>query len=125
MKAQETITCETSVARSLAAEDLKCGDFVAIVQEILEYPSFMWTCDSVTLAPNEMVRIAWKTGECGTPLKVQGICLPFVFVKQPCGTHRTLDVRRHQLVRLTPDYARTVWKTLKQAANGLATASIA
>ncbi len=105
---------ETFISRSLAAEDLKCGDFVGILHEIVEWPSFFWDCDPQLLPPHEPVRLACRSAAGGTPLKVKAICLPFVFVKQPCGQHQTLDVRRHRLVRLSDDYARLVWKAMQK-----------
>lgn len=106
--------CEAYVARSLAAEDLRRGDFVGILHETMEVPSFHWTCDGQLLPPDELVRIVYRPTEGGTPLKVKAICLPFVFVKNPNGQHQTLDVRRHNLVRLSQSYARVVWKTLSK-----------
>lgn len=114
MKSSTATNCETCVARSLAPEDLRCGDFVGVLREIAEYPSFLWCGDSQMLAPDEPVRIEWRADDGGTPLKVKAICLPFVFVKAPCGRHRTLDVRQCQLVRLETDYARLAWKWLKR-----------
>ena len=114
MKTQTQTSIELS--KSLAAEDVRCGDFVSILYEILEVPSYLWTCDAHLLPPDEPVRLQWRTGDCGTPLKVKAICLPFVFVKKPCGEHRTLDVRQHHLVRLSNQYARTAWKTLSKQA---------
>src|SRR4029079_4354401 len=110
MKTPATTKGETCAARSLAAEDLRRGDFVTILHEIVEWPSFFWSCDSHVLPPDEPVRLACKSSDGGTPLKVKAICLPFVFVKSPSGQHRTLDVRRHQLVRLDADYGELVWK---------------
>ena len=107
--------CEAYVARSLAAEDLRCGDFVGILHETVELPSYHWTCDGSLLPPDELIRIVYRPTEGGTPLKVKAICLPFVFVKHPSGQHQTLDVRRHQLVRLNGAYARLVWKTMSKA----------
>ena len=115
MESQTTTSDETIVARSLAAEDLRCGDFVSILHEIVEWPSFLWSgCDSLLLPPDQPVRLVSRSSDCGTPLKVKAICLPFVFVKQPCGTHRTLDVRQHRLVQLSRDYAEQVWKSLSK-----------
>jgi hypothetical protein len=114
MKRESQSTCDSFVARSLASEDLRCGDFVAILHEIVEWPSFFWSCDSHVLPPDEPVRMVARSSEGGTPLKVKAICLPFVFVKKPCGQHRTLDVRQHRLVRLTAEYAQPVWKTLSK-----------
>ena len=114
MKLEETSSCDTSVSRSLAAEDLKCGEFVGILYETVEYPSFWWSCDPQVLSPSEPVRMHCHTTDCGIPLKVKAICLPFVFVKKPCGEHRTLDLRQHRLVRLSREYARTVWKVMSK-----------
>jgi hypothetical protein len=116
MKSDTATHCESPVARSLAPEDLSCGDCVAILHEIVEWPSFFWSCDAQLLPPDELVRLAVRSSEGGTPLKVKAICLPFVFVKRPCGTHRTLDVRQHRLVRLAPEYAASVWKAMSKRA---------
>lgn len=109
---------ETSLCRSLAGEDLRCGDFVAILHEIVEWPSFFWTCDPQLLPPDELVRLTCRSSDGGTPLKVKAISPPFVFVKKPCGQHLTLDVRQHRLARLSPEYARIAWKTLSKRAAG-------
>jgi hypothetical protein len=114
MESQATTTAQTHVSRSLAAEDLRCGDFVAILHEISEWPSFFWSCDPQLLPPDEPVRLVGRASDGGTPLRVKAICLPFVFVKQPCGQHRTLDVRQHRLVRLSADYALAVWKVMSK-----------
>ena len=96
---------ETKVARSLAPEDLRCGDFVAILSETREY---LWSCDTHAMPPSQPVRLQWQAWDGGTPLKVKAICLPFVFVRTPRGKHQTLDIRQCQLVRLDPDYAKLV-----------------
>jgi hypothetical protein len=114
MDIHTTPSCETHVGRPVAPEDLRRGDFVGILSEIAEFPSFLWCHDSQLLAPNELVRISWHPDDGGTPLKVKAICLPFVYVKAPTGLRRTLDVRQCQLVRLNPDCARSVWRALKR-----------
>jgi hypothetical protein len=108
MKSDANTSCESHVARSLAAEDLRCGDFVAILHEVVEWPSFFWCGDPQLLPPDQPVRLVCRAGDGGVPLKVKAICLPFVFVKQPCGKHRVLDVRQHRLVRLGDGYCRTI-----------------
>jgi hypothetical protein len=112
MKTETTTKTEGHVSRSLAAEDLEQGDYVGILSEIVEWPSFFWHCDAQLLPPGELVRLQCRASEGGTPLKVKAICLPFVFVKSPGGQHRILDVRRHRLVRLTREYAELVWKAM-------------
>src|SRR5262245_13135691 len=122
MTSSESTSCETYVSRSLAAEDLRCGDFVSILHEIIEYPSFWWSCDPQLHPPSEPVRMQCLSRDCGTPLKVKAICLPFVFVKKPCGGHRTLDMRQHRLVRLNAEYAQAVWKSMSKQSRARATA---
>jgi hypothetical protein len=122
MKSETTTSTETYVSRSLAAEDLVCGDFVGILHEIVEWPSFFWSGDAQLLPPNELVRLQCRASDGGTPLKIKAICLPFVFVKTPTGQHRILDVRQHRLVRLSRDYADPVWKALAKRRTGSATA---
>ena len=39
------------------------------------------------------------------PMKVVEVCLPFVLVERATGRHRTLDVRRHKLARVSDRYA--------------------
>ena len=118
MATQIETSSETVVAKPLGAEDLRCGDFVSILHEIEEWPSYLWNCDAQLLPPGEPVRIQRRPSECGQPLKVKGICLPFVFVKQACGKHRTLDVRGQRLVRLNEKYARAVWRVMRREAKG-------
>jgi hypothetical protein len=119
MKTDAKTQDESLMAKPLAAEDLRCGDFVSILHEIVEWPSCYWPNHSHQLTPSEPVRIQQKAGDGGIPLKVKAICLPFVFVKLPGGQHKMLDVRQHHLVRLSPAFARPVWQTLrKQATQG-------
>ena len=117
MKTQQ-IQNETIIARSVAAEDLCAGDFVAILNEIYEYPSYLWQSDSFALPPHEPVRVQWQAVEKGLPLKIVDVCLPFVLVKRPCGQHQTLDVRRCQFVRLQRRYAKRVCKLVAVAGSG-------
>lgn len=104
----------THLAASVAPEDLRRGDFVAILSVIHEYPSFFWCCDSGTSPREEPVRVQRIDAEDGKPLKIKAICLPFVFAKDVAGAHRTLDIRLCRLARLSSGYARKVWKTLRQ-----------
>jgi hypothetical protein len=99
-------------AARVAPEDLRRGDFIAVLSEIVEVPSFLW---SDTLAANrgELVRLRRLPTEDRVPLKVKAICLPFVFVRSPSGQFQTVDVRLASLARLERAYAKTVWKSSK------------
>lgn len=109
----ETTPSETTLAATIAGEDLCAGMYVSVLNETLELPSFLWDTSTGTLAPDELVRLTCIARDAGVPLKVAAVCLPFVFVSDPAGTCRTLDVRRMQLVRLDARYAKRVRKALK------------
>jgi hypothetical protein len=106
------------LAKALAPEDVRAGDFVAILDEICELASFFW--DDCGMAPrDEVARIRYTPTSEALPMKVKSVCLPCVLVKQPCGAKRTLDVRKTRLARLDGGYARAAWKEYKRARGGL------
>ncbi len=113
MKVATQTDLETTVAARIAGEDIACGDFVAVMNEIVELPSFLWSCSGVSLAPDEPVRIRYVASDAGQPYKVIGVCLPFVYAKTHRGRVVVIDTRQRQLVRLDQDCARTVWQTMK------------
>ena len=115
MAAEFELDDALTMASTVAPEDLRRGEFVAVLNRIYEAPSFLWPCTE-SLAPDEPVRIRWRTREGGLPLKVSAICLPFVFLKTPKGRYRSIDVRQVDLVRLNGEYARFVWKQLRRQA---------
>ena len=103
-----------SVAAIVAGEDLRVGDDVAILNETLEVPSCLWTCDAAVLPPHELVRLQYASRDPGVPLRVVALCLPFVFLETPQEQHKTVDLRLVQLVRLSPPYVRAVRKAHKK-----------
>ena len=102
----------TSIAAMVAPEDLRRGDFIAVLSEVIELPSFLWT-ETIPSARSELVRVRRLPTEDRSPLKVKAICLPFIFVRLPSGQFQTIDVRLASLVRLEKRYAKAVWKSLK------------
>ena len=100
----------TSLAKTLAPEDVCVGDYVAPLYEAYDYPSFCWCSDAVIVDRQQTVRIEFMAREGGVPLKVIAVCLPFVLVKRPQGKPRTLDVRQVKLARLDNKYASKAWK---------------
>lgn len=107
---------EATLARPLAPEEVTPGDFVAVLHEIVEFPSWYW-CDESAMQPrDETVRVCYVPREDAAPLKVRAACLPFVLVRQPCGRERTVDIRRTRLARLDREYAAAAWKAYKRAA---------
>jgi len=116
MKTLNHTTHADELAKTLAAEDIRRGDIVAILDVVYEYPSFLWCNDAQVLPPTEPVRIRWRSQHLKKPLKVKAICLPYVLVKTPKGRYGTLDMRQYRLVRLSDRYGQKAWKRFRKAA---------
>jgi hypothetical protein len=101
----------TTVAASVAGEDVRCGDYVTVLNATYEVPSYMW--DQAMLPANELVRLKFIPSDAGVPLKVFAVCLPFIYGKTATDDVRTLDLRRQQIVRLDRVAAKEVWGALK------------
>jgi hypothetical protein len=115
-KCKSTAAADATLAKALAPEDIRPGDFVTPLYVIAEIPSFWWCCDAWTLPLDEPVRIRFTPSSDGAPLKVQSVCVPFVLTKTASGEHRTLDLRTCQLARLHRAHGRRDWKAIRKAA---------
>ncbi len=111
---KSTRGARATLAKALAPEDVRPGDYVTPLVEVAEVPSFYWDADATTLPRDEPVRIRFVPAGGGVPLRVKGVCLPFVLVKYPCGRREALDVRRCRLARLDRHYAAAAWKAYKK-----------
>ena len=116
MRTSSQVNPESELARSLAAEDIRRGDVVAVLDVVYEFPSFLWNGESQILAPEEPVRVRLRSRHTGRPLRVEAICLPYVLVEMPSGRRRAVDVRQCRLVRLGDGYARKAWKRFAKLA---------
>jgi hypothetical protein len=103
---------DVTLAKTLAPEDVRPGDYVAVLSEEYEYAKFAWSCDASLSDGDNILRVRFKPRETSGPLRVIDACLPFVFVKGPKGAGRTLDLRVVRLARLDRSYAKRVCKTL-------------
>jgi hypothetical protein len=113
MKTESRSATDSTIAATVAPEDLTCGQYIAVLNEIIEIPACCWL--DLPLHPPEMpVRVRVMSLDAGVPLKVQAVCLPFVYVRHPDGCLEPLDTRRLQLVRLSRCYARTVLKAVRK-----------
>jgi hypothetical protein len=104
-----------TTAKVLAPEDVRAGDFVALLQVVHELPSFFWCGGIGMMRPDEPVRVSFVPNDGGVPLRVRSVCLPFILVKAPSGRLRHLDVRRHRLARLDRAHAQAAWKACKKS----------
>jgi hypothetical protein len=112
---EKTSRAASTLARTLAPEEIRPGDFVALLNVTYEVPSYFWDADATSLPRDEPVRIRCLPETGGVPLKVRGVCLPFVLVKAPRGERSTLDVRKCRLAKLDASYAADAWKAYKKA----------
>jgi hypothetical protein len=121
MKINTTINSECSLARPLGAEDVRRGQYVSVLDEFQEWPSFLWNSCEVGNDPsqNALVRVRVKSPRAGIPLKVRSICLPFIQVQSPDRQTEVLDLRKVQLVLLTDDYAKGVLKGMEKSRDDL------
>src|SRR5262245_31309621 len=101
----------TTVAATVAGEDVHCGDYVTVMNETCDVPSYMW--DQAMLPAGELVRLKLIPSEAGVPLKVFAVCLPFVYARTTTDDVCMLDLRRQQIVRLDRSAAKEVWSALK------------
>jgi hypothetical protein len=103
-------------ARAVGPEDLRRGDFVAVLSITLEHLPQSALDGSFPCASPEPVRTQWLPWCGGEPLKVCAVALPFIFTKDAEGDFLALDIRRYALARLPKGYARVAWRALKEKA---------
>ncbi len=113
---ESTEDAELALAKALAPEEIRAGDFVTPLYVVAEVPSYWWCGESWELPRDEPVRIRFTPTTDGVPLRVKSVCLPFVLVKCPGGAAGMIDTRKCQLARLDDPHARRAWKALKRAA---------
>lgn len=97
-------TAPTRACRSIAAEDIRPGMYIAVSRSI---------CQMIPTAVEEgwdkqlrTIDVPFIPQESGQAMKVVEVCVPFVLAKQACGNKLTLDLRRHSVVRLSSAFGR-------------------
>ena len=105
--------CEQSMSRSLPPEDILVGQYVTVLHVVGEYLPF--DCDSDAACRGvHPLRTLWLPDSGGMPMRVIQVCLPFVLVERPNGRHRTLDVRRYKLARVSDQYGEEVFRHIRE-----------
>ena len=108
---------DVATAKPLGGDDLRPKDFVAILRIGYELPSYLWT-DQTALPPDQPVRLELIPDEAMNVYRVQQICLPFVLVKHPSGVKQMLDIRRHRLARLDPQFGQQAYRAARKSKSG-------
>ena len=107
---------QPSLAQCVAGEDLQIGEYITCLTTTGEYLSCLWDTCGHTLPPDEVVRVRYIPPRAGQPLKIVGICLPFVYVQgAKIKTVEVLDLRMTQVVRLDRECAKEIWKLSKDS----------
>lgn len=101
IKSEILVRSEGPAIRRLAPEDLAPGLYVSVMRARVSRP--WWMCDEDESWKGES-SVVVTPSYAGVPLRVVGVCLPFVLAEKPDGRHWTLDVRRHELARLSSRY---------------------
>lgn len=123
IESTSTAAAEATLAKALAPEDVRRGDYVTPLYVVAEVPSYWW-CDEWNHPRDQPIRIRLTPPCQGIPLKVRSICLPFVLVKSATGDERSIDLRNCQLARLGKSHAKRVWKGIRRAKRGRSTNSL-
>ena len=89
-------------SRLIGPEDIRVGEYVTVSHVVYEWVS---RDEHQTLhRPIEPTRVTMMADDAGRPLRVVGVCQPFVLVEDPRGKHTTVDLRQHRLAKLSRDF---------------------
>ena len=105
---------KTNLTRRLAPEEIRTGQYVAVLNIISEFLPLY--CEFDQMAQLTIHQLKWLPCEESLPLKVKGVCLPFVMVKSPLGELRTIDVRRHLLAQLDSALGQRMYELFRRQA---------
>lgn len=104
---------QSAMARPLAPEDVRPGEYVCLLHTVSEYLP-LWCLEERYAGAPEPVRMVWMPQDAGTPLRVVEVCVPFVLAEQPDGSHRTLDLRRHRIAGVSERFGERAFKRLRR-----------
>ena len=114
-KTDSRTSAATTVATRIAGEDIAKGDYITVLSEIIEAPSFLWDCSGLSIPFDEPVRTRYLPNSAGEPHKVVAVCLPFVYAERPRGALIAFDTRQQQLVRLDHAIGRLLWERMQKS----------
>lgn len=97
---------ELTLAQAVTPEDIRPDDYVSVLYEIWELLSLASLDDWRPIEPR---RVRFLPDDVG-PMRVVEVCLPFVLVCAANGKHRTIDVRKCRLARVSERFGRKTFK---------------
>lgn len=108
MKTKTNTKLKTTATRSLAPEDVKQGDYIAVSHTIGQFVS---ACSEWNKTM-EIARLRYVPCDAGDPLQVEAICLPFILVRDPDDDHQTIDLRLQDIVKLDKAFGKLAFKKM-------------
>jgi len=103
------MSSKTTIARMLAPEDIRIGQYVTVLYAISEYLPTLPSHDDARCRSVEPIRVRWLPSQAYPPMEVKAVCLPHVFVRLPNNHLHTLDVRECEFGEVSREYARCVF----------------
>lgn len=101
---------ELNIARAVAPEDLRPGQYVAPLHVVSERVREAWEC--LDASSDKLVRMARLPEGEPIPVLIVEVCLPFVFIQTAEGKHSVLDVRRWRLAHVAEQFGQRVFAQL-------------
>jgi hypothetical protein len=105
---------DAGMARAVAAEDLRAGDYIYVLGELLEMVPLL--IDAERWQNPESVKLMVLPHSGLEPMKIVEVCLPVLLVKDKSGKCETLDARLFRFARLPDRFGRKVFKRLRKSA---------
>ncbi len=104
---------KVKTSQSVGPEDVRVGDYLTTTRVTVEFlPDVCDPYRGRTVEPMRCDIMPWCAG---TPMRVEAVCVPFVYVRTPSGDREAIDLRRYSVVRLAPTYGQKAFKTLDDA----------
>lgn len=103
---------EMTAIRRIAPEDIAPGVYVVLHQSmVVDRPGFLDRALGATARPDRYLEVPEGMQP---PMRVVGVCLPYVLCETPHGYPVQFDLRRHVLARLDARYAYDTVKRLRR-----------
>lgn len=102
-------------SRVIGPEDVRVGDYITVTHATEEYIAD--TCAYEHGRDAKPRRVTMIPEWAGYPMRVTAVCLPFVLVRLVTKSQGSLDLRRHQIAKLSRAYGRKAFKSEKKTSD--------
>lgn len=103
-----TMIAQTTLARSLAPEDIQVGNFVMVLHR--QSQVMMSKCTDSETPEVVVIPVVTRPAYPELPAKVIDICLPFVVVRRESKKTEIIDTRSERLARVPEQFAKAALK---------------